>query len=172
MSGWIRLVATLQVFVACSDVNAMDADNAAAIKQGMRLFNTHCVICHGVGGQGGDKAPSLVPRLTNTDDVALVAYLKTGDPAKGMPPAPVEAAQLPALIGYLRAVTGTSGNAAGARPNIGRANPGPDYRLFGAPASLSPAAISAGLIEPGFRPSFTKRRPSAQNQAFAGVGTP
>jgi mono/diheme cytochrome c family protein len=109
--GWFRLVATLLTFVACSFVNAMDADNAAAIKLGTRIFNTHCVICHGVGGQGGEKAPSLVPRLTSTDDVALAAYLKTGDPAKGMPAAPVEAAQLPALIGYLRSATGTSGNA-------------------------------------------------------------
>ena len=111
MRGWIRLVATLQAIVVCSAVHAMDADNAAAIKAGMRLFNTHCIICHGVGGQGGEKAPSLVPRLASTNDVALVAYLKTGDPAKGMPAAPIEAAQLPALIGYLRSVTGTSGNA-------------------------------------------------------------
>jgi mono/diheme cytochrome c family protein len=111
MRRWIRLAATLQAFVACSAVNAMDADNAATIKLGTRLFNTHFIIFHGVGGQGGEKAPSLVPRLASTDDVALVAYLKTGDPAKGMPAAPIEAAQLPALIAYLRSVTGTSGNA-------------------------------------------------------------
>jgi mono/diheme cytochrome c family protein len=111
MRGWICLVATLQAFVACSAVNAMDADNSAAIKLGTRLFNTHCIICHGVDGQGAEKAPSLVPRLTSTDDVALVAYLKTGNPAKGMPAAPIEAAQLPALLAYLRSVTGTSGSA-------------------------------------------------------------
>jgi mono/diheme cytochrome c family protein len=111
MRGRIRLVATLPAFVACSAVNAMDANDAAAIKLGMRLFNTHCIICHGIGGQGGEKAPSVVPRLTSTNDVALVAYLKTGDPAKGMPAAPIEAAQLPALIAFLRSVTGTSGSA-------------------------------------------------------------
>lgn len=119
MRGWIRFVAILQAFFACSHLNAMDAENAAAIKLGTRLFNTHCIICHGVGAQGGEKAPSLVPRLSSTDDTALIAYLKTGDPAKGMPAAPIEVEQLPALIEYLRSVTGTSANSASARPVSG-----------------------------------------------------
>jgi alcohol dehydrogenase (cytochrome c) len=79
--------------------------------EGVRLFNAHCANCHGANGQGGQMAPSVLPRLARTDNVALTAFLREGVPAKGMPPAPVAAAQMPALIGYLRFLGRAGGNA-------------------------------------------------------------
>jgi len=69
---------------------------------GIQLFNETCAHCHGANGQGGVLAPSLLQRVASEDDAGLIAFLKVGNPTKGMPPAPVTDNQYPDLLGYLR----------------------------------------------------------------------
>ena len=81
--------------------------NAQDIGAGVDLFNATCAHCHGGNGQGGQLAPSLLQRVANDDDAALIAFLKVGDPLKGMPPAPIADGQYPALVEYLRFLSST-----------------------------------------------------------------
>jgi alcohol dehydrogenase (cytochrome c) len=69
---------------------------------GVELFNETCAHCHGANGQGGVLAPSLLQRVASDDDAALMAFLKVGNPTKGMPPATLTDNQYPDLLGYLR----------------------------------------------------------------------
>ncbi|MES2626236.1 MAG: PQQ-binding-like beta-propeller repeat protein [Pseudomonadota bacterium] len=80
---------------------------AQDIGAGSDIFNATCAHCHGGNGQGGQLAPSLLQRVSKEDDAALIAFLKTGNPLKGMPPAPVEETQFPALVQYLRFLAST-----------------------------------------------------------------
>jgi alcohol dehydrogenase (cytochrome c) len=77
------------------------------IGAGADIFNGICAHCHGGNGQGGQLAPSLLERVAREDDVALIDFLKVGNPLKGMPPAPVEEGQFPALVEYLRFLAST-----------------------------------------------------------------
>jgi alcohol dehydrogenase (cytochrome c) len=108
MRGWIRWIVALPFVIGGSALPAMEA------AEGARLFSTHCGNCHGADGRGGQMAPSLLPRLARTDNVALTAFLREGVPAKGMPPATVPAPQMPSLLAYLRflARTGVGGRQA------------------------------------------------------------
>jgi mono/diheme cytochrome c family protein len=36
------------------------ANDANAVAAGRKLFDDHCVVCHGAGGGGGSRAPSLI----------------------------------------------------------------------------------------------------------------
>jgi alcohol dehydrogenase (cytochrome c) len=105
MRSWIRFIAATPLAIACTTVNAME------MQEGVQLFNTHCANCHGANGQGGQMGPTLLPRVANSDNVALAAFLREGNPAKGMPPAPIQATQMPTLMGYLRFLARTGGNA-------------------------------------------------------------
>jgi len=69
---------------------------------GVDIFNETCAHCHGGNGQGGQLAPSLLKRVAADKDAALISFLKTGNPVKGMPPAPVAESQMPDLVAYLR----------------------------------------------------------------------
>lgn len=77
---------------------ALNAQNPA----GAEIFNTNCAHCHGGNGQGGELGPSVLQRITADNDAALTAFLRTGNPVKGMPPTPISDAQYPALLAHLR----------------------------------------------------------------------
>jgi alcohol dehydrogenase (cytochrome c) len=81
--------------------------NAQDVGAGVDLFNATCAHCHGGNGQGGQLAPSLLQRVAQDDDAALIAFLKVGNPVKGMPPAPVAEGDFPALVSYLRFLAST-----------------------------------------------------------------
>jgi alcohol dehydrogenase (cytochrome c) len=117
VSGRIRFVAALALISVCASVSAME------MQAGLQLFNTHCAACHGANGQGGQMGPSVLPRLANTDNAALVTFLKAGSPAKGMPPAPIPEAQMPALVGFLRFLARTGGGTGGNSANAGKIDP-------------------------------------------------
>ncbi|MES2604990.1 MAG: PQQ-binding-like beta-propeller repeat protein [Pseudomonadota bacterium] len=78
---------------AVSAVNAQDTGSA--------LFAGACAQCHGTDGRGTPAAPSIVPRVASSTDDNLLAFLRTGSPEKGMPPAAVSREQLPVLVEYL-----------------------------------------------------------------------
>ena len=60
---------------------------AADFAQAQRMFGTSCSGCHGAGGLGGDRAPSLIdnPQLRQLSVVEIAGTIKGGTP-KGMPP--------------------------------------------------------------------------------------
>lgn len=78
---------------------------AQDVGTGLRLFGETCAHCHGAGGQGGVLGPDILQRVASDEDAALADFLRVGSPEKGMPPAPVTAAQMPDLIAYLRTLT-------------------------------------------------------------------
>lgn len=112
MRQWIRVGAVLGGLVAGAGAQAMEA------AEGAQLFNTYCANCHGADGKGGQMGPTLLGKVVSSDNTALAAFLREGNPVKGMPPAPVQVPQMPALLGYLRflARVGGGGGGVGGRP--------------------------------------------------------
>ncbi|MDR0780136.1 MAG: PQQ-binding-like beta-propeller repeat protein [Pseudomonadales bacterium] len=92
------------VFTVSALAAVFFAANAQAqdLGVGVQTFNDSCAHCHGANGQGGVLAPSLLKRVAGDDDAALMAFLKVGNPTKGMPPAGLADNQYPDLMGYLR----------------------------------------------------------------------
>ncbi|MDR2215035.1 MAG: PQQ-binding-like beta-propeller repeat protein [Nevskiaceae bacterium] len=92
------------VLAVCALVWLIFAATAQAqdLGVGIQLFNDGCAHCHGANGQGGVLAPSLLKRVATDDNAALTAFLKAGNPAKGMPPTALTENQYPELLGYLR----------------------------------------------------------------------
>jgi len=108
MRNLIHRAVALYLAIGCPGVHAME------MLEGVQLFDQHCAACHGANGQGGQMGPTLLPRVASSDNAALVAFLRAGNPAKGMPPAPIQDAQMPALTSYLRFLARSGGNAASA----------------------------------------------------------
>ncbi|HEY0962499.1 MAG TPA: PQQ-binding-like beta-propeller repeat protein [Pseudomonadales bacterium] len=75
---------------------------AQDVATGTDLFNATCAHCHGADAKGAQLGPSLLPRVNRENDAELIAFLKTGNPQKGMPPAPLQENQFPDLLAYLR----------------------------------------------------------------------
>ncbi len=108
VSHRVRLPHTLRKPLAFSVLAALcaqvQAQDAAA---GMDLFNATCAHCHGADAKGAQLGPSLLPRVNREDDSQLMAFIKTGNPQKGMPPAPLQDNQFPDLLAYLRQLAST-----------------------------------------------------------------
>src|ERR1051326_2405390 len=77
---------------------APNAENAS----GQKTFDTRCAPCHGATGNGGDTGPPIASRLSARDDEALAAFVRTGVPARGMPPQPIPDSEMADLLRYLR----------------------------------------------------------------------
>jgi len=90
----------LLVFIFfCSPVFTVSAQEVA---QGLEIYNGICAHCHGSNGQGGTLAPSMLARVAEENNQDLAAFLRAGNPEKGMPPVVISDAQMPALLEYLR----------------------------------------------------------------------
>ena len=105
MNKSVKLYSLIAAVLLVSRVAAQEAAS------GVELFNNNCSNCHGANGQGGQLAPSLLKKVADSDDAALTAFLRTGNPVKGMPPAPVPLAEFPALMSYLRFLASTVSDA-------------------------------------------------------------
>jgi hypothetical protein len=55
--------------------------------QGLVIFNSTCIVCHGEDGSGTDRAPALndPAKLAQFDDEWYVDTITEGRPAQGMP---------------------------------------------------------------------------------------
>ena len=71
---------------------------------GRKVFETRCGQCHGADGNGGEMGPPVGQRLPKFDDKQLAQLIHDGLPAKGMPPQAVPAADLAALVRFLRVI--------------------------------------------------------------------
>ena len=72
--------------------------------QGRQVFETRCAVCHGADGHGGDTGPSIVFRLPLLPEAELHTLIRSGRPAKGMPPVPMADAELASLTRFLRGI--------------------------------------------------------------------
>jgi len=71
---------------------------------GRETFELTCGRCHGGDARGGEYGPSIVPGISRRTDDELAAYLRTGNPERGMPPVALPDEELYLLVGYLRAL--------------------------------------------------------------------
>ena len=69
---------------------------------GRTTFDTRCAPCHGATGNGGDTGPPIASKLASRDDAALAAFIRSGAPARGMPPQPIADPAMADLLKYLR----------------------------------------------------------------------
>jgi putative heme-binding domain-containing protein len=80
----------------------------ADVQRGALLFSTRCTTCH---GNGGDQVPGVAllsgrfRRASSDED--LTTLIRNGIPGTGMPPGNYSAAEVTALVAYLRS-TGTA----------------------------------------------------------------
>jgi cytochrome c oxidase cbb3-type subunit 3 len=75
--------------------------------QGLEIFNSTCIVCHGDTGQGTDRAPALndPTKLAQFDDSWYIDTITNGRPAQGMPTwgTVLSPAQVRDLVALLRA---------------------------------------------------------------------
>lgn len=71
---------------------------------GRENFDLICARCHGGDANGGEYGPSIVRAYSTLTDDGLAAYLRAGNPERGMPPVDLDDAQLYRLIGYMRSL--------------------------------------------------------------------
>ena len=63
---------------------------AQSLEDGHELFDLNCARCHGGDGTGGEYGPSIVAAYSALTDDDLAAYLRVGNPDKGMPPVNID----------------------------------------------------------------------------------
>jgi putative heme-binding domain-containing protein len=88
---------------------------------GRELYETVCASCHGLNGNGGERAANIVskPEIVKLSDSQILKILHDGRPQAGMPPfAGLGAARLAELLRYLRQLQG-KGSSAEATANVG-----------------------------------------------------
>src|ERR1035437_855087 len=77
-----------------------------AVKRGQQQYTKSCAFCHGANGDGGAEGPSLIRsallRHDNNGDL-IGPVIREGRPDKGMPGAPLTAAQIADTVAFLHA---------------------------------------------------------------------
>jgi len=74
------------------------------IDVGRKSFESRCARCHGADGNGGEMGPAIRDRLPARDDKDLRQFIHAGVPARGMPPTEMPAAEMDALLKFLRGI--------------------------------------------------------------------
>ena len=77
---------------------------AQAPDPGRKAFESRCARCHGADGRGGEMGPAIVERLTTRDDEQLRELIRSGVPARGMPPTDAPAGEVNDLVKFLRTI--------------------------------------------------------------------
>jgi len=97
-------------FLACVGVAAAQAPD------GRVSFQARCAVCHGTDGNGGEHAPSILARVQSQTEQELIALLREGVPARGMPAFnDVPEPELRALAGFLRTMVAPGRGGRGGR---------------------------------------------------------
>ena len=94
------------LFVALLAAGSLPAQDAVP---GRAVFENRCARCHGADGNGGELGPAISSRLRAHNDQQLAALIREGLPGRGMPPIGVAAAEMPALIQFLRSLESRRG---------------------------------------------------------------
>ena len=85
------------IFFVLPAINA----NSQEVAEGLEIFDSTCAHCHGGSGQGGTLGPAIHERVLQEKDQDLIAFLRVGNPEKGMPPVIVADNQMTSLVEYL-----------------------------------------------------------------------
>jgi cytochrome c oxidase cbb3-type subunit 3 len=100
------------------DTQYPDADIAA----GLSVYTAKCSVCHGAQGDGVGGVDLRTGTFRNAvTDQELARFIRTGSQAAGMPPFPMDNADMAGLVAYIRntntldATTVKTGNAVGGR---------------------------------------------------------
>lgn len=101
-----RIYSMVWAVVAASALFSLGVQ--AASPSGEKLFEQHCVACHGNAGKGGVGVPLSLPDFINTvDDHYLNTSIRHGRPGRIMPSfADLTNTQVAAIVGYMRSWTG------------------------------------------------------------------
>jgi len=87
---------------------------SAGLTPGQKSYQTHCAMCHGLDGRGGEHAGGIANSrdvLAKTDQ-AIRQILRGGIPGTGMPSfRGLPDSEIGALVRYLRSLSGTAGAA-------------------------------------------------------------
>jgi alcohol dehydrogenase (cytochrome c) len=70
--------------------------------RGRTLFDLHCARCHGGDANGGQYGPGIATRMALRSDADLALLIREGIPQRGMPPTPLSDADDRALGAFLR----------------------------------------------------------------------
>ena len=113
-AGVAALVAAVWMFSACSRAESPAVaigDPPAEFAEGRRLFDAHCARCHGPGGAGTGRGPSLLSKIyepSHHGDASFVMAVRRGVSAHhwrfgNMPPIPgVSDDDVTGIIAYIR----------------------------------------------------------------------
>jgi len=92
--------------------------SAQAPDAGRTQFDSHCSVCHGARGNGGELGPAIVERLTHYSDAELGTLIHEGLPNSGMPANNLTAPDTRSLVAFLRALKPGEDGAALARAKV------------------------------------------------------
>ncbi|HYI96145.1 MAG TPA: c-type cytochrome, partial [Bryobacteraceae bacterium] len=82
---------------------------------GRATFQSLCSGCHGVDGNGGEHAPSILPSLAANNDEGITRIIRDGVPRKGMPAfKQLPETDLSTLVAYVRTLQRRPGGRRGA----------------------------------------------------------
>ena len=80
-------------------VSALPAQTSIA---GRQVYDGRCASCHGGDGNGGERAPGILTRLTIRNDQELADLIRRGIPGAGMPGFNLPDEEMRSLIVHLR----------------------------------------------------------------------
>lgn len=95
MLVWL-LMLMLIAGLAAPDIEAVDG--------GRQVFEARCAGCHGADGNGGDIGPPIGSRLQALSDEELASLIRSGRPARGMPPSRIPPVEMARLLNFLRTI--------------------------------------------------------------------
>ncbi len=100
--SFLSYVAPAKIGAAALLACAMQSAWAQKPVPGKSLFETHCAMCHGGDGNGGEFAPGIVTRIVNRTDSDVKTVIVDGLPNRGMPPSQLSDPEVGSLLAYLR----------------------------------------------------------------------
>lgn len=100
----LAALSAFSLILSITGIAGIGSAFAQSIEDGHELFDLNCARCHGGDGTGGEYGPSIVEIYSALTDEDLAAYLRVGNPEKGMPPVTFDDDQLFLLIGYMRSM--------------------------------------------------------------------
>ncbi len=110
--AFCAVLAVLTAPAAMAQVAAAPAGTGMAqvtvvtnLEEGHRLFEVHCAVCHGPGGEGG-KGPTLAqPTLPRaSDDASLIRIISDGIGGTEMPQARIDRKDVPSVAAFVRSL--------------------------------------------------------------------
>ncbi len=93
---------SLYVLLLFAVAGIASAQSGADVVVGRGQFETRCAGCHGGDGRGGEHGPSIISKLYDLDDGQLKTFVRTGLPARGMPPNNLGDEEMQTLVRFLR----------------------------------------------------------------------